>query len=127
MNPSVSPSSSRPARIVSLICGSAPLILLLLLVSLAAHIHVGLGRWPTPMVDDYQSVLFRLHDHVVGAWLLFSLFGALPAWFFCQIFPRWRMPGPKALTHIALFFAGWLLIFIAARVDSTTFTAWFLD
>ena len=114
-------------QFVQLICGSAPLTLLLLLLSLAAHIRLGLGRWPTPMVDDYPSALFRLHNHAVGIWLLFSLFGALPTWFFCQIFPQWRSSFHQARTHFALFALGWIVIVLAARIDPTTFTPWFLD
>ena len=109
------------------VSASAPLILLVLLVSLATHIRAGLGHWPKPMTEDLHTLAFQWHDKLVGIWLLFSLFGAAPVWCICQFIPSPGVPRQKIGTQVALFIAGWCATFILGYLDPTSFTEWFLD
>jgi hypothetical protein len=94
---------------------------------MAVHIRIGLGHWPTPMMEDYRTIPFRIHEYVLIGILLFAVFAAGPIWLVCLFFRRLRLPWRVHVTQAAIYGLGWLLIFLASKYDPTTFTAWFLD
>jgi|JI10StandDraft_1071094.scaffolds.fasta_scaffold138434_2 hypothetical protein len=109
------------------LCACCPLALLFLLLALALHIRLGLGHWPRPMVEGYDSFWFGLHDDAVGWMYLFSLHCAGPLWLAMVCVPQLRLSLRRHLFQCGVFFGGWFLIFLAGRLDPTTFTEWLLD
>jgi hypothetical protein len=79
------------------------------------------------MAEDYQTFAFRAHEKVMMGIGLFAFYGAVPLWGCMLLFRRWRRGWRVAMAQALLFAAGWGLIYLAASLDPTTFTAWFLD
>jgi len=75
--------STAPSRLrdwFSWLCINTPLLLLLGLLTLALHVRLGLGRWPVPVIENYQTASYLLHEYFVCTWLLITVTGSLPAW-----------------------------------------------
>src|SRR3954452_3568378 len=98
---------------------SAPLVLLVLLVSLATHIRLGLGHWPQPMIEDLHTAAFQWHDKVVGIGFIFSFYLAAPVWLLGQFVLLLRGQGQNVRTHAVLFVGGWCVIMMLAALDPT--------
>jgi hypothetical protein len=109
------------------VCVLAPVYLLVVYVAMAIHIRVGLGHWPKPMVEDYHSVLFQVHKWLLVGCIFFAVFAAIPVWVLLLCFRAFRITLRIHVAQLGIFVLGWLLIFLAAYFDPTTFTDWFLD
>ena len=94
---------------------------------MALHIRLGLGHWPKPMTEDYNTVAFRIHMWAMTWILLFTVFAAGPLWMVFLCIKALRLPWRVHLAQVLVYGLGWLLIFLAARCDPTTFTEWFRD
>ena len=57
----------------------------------------------------------------------FTVFAAGPLWMVCLCIKALRLPWRVHLAQVLVYGLGWLLIFLAARCDPTTFTEWFRD
>jgi len=109
------------------LCVSTPYLLLLALVTLAFHVRLGLGRWPVPVIENYQTASYLLHQHYVHTWLLITVVGALPAWGLLLCFQPGQLSLRACAKQLACYAFGWGLICLTAILDPTPFTEWFLD
>lgn len=105
----------------------ASLLLLVGILSMAAHIRLGLGHWPVPMIENYNSKAYQYHEWVVGMVGIFALYIAGPLWAIFVAIPWFRLSAKKHLFQLAVLLSGFLLIFLAGKFDPTTFTEWLLD
>ena len=108
-------------------CALCPAALLLLLLLMALHVRLGLGHWPRPMVEGYDDFAFQLHEQLVGWMCLFTLHWAGPLWLVMLCIPQLRLSARSHMVQCAVFFGGWVLIFLAGQLDPTSFTEWLLD
>ena len=107
-------------------CSLSSSVLLLILVMMAGHIRVALGRWPT-FGEDCNMLLFRVHELLLVAVGGFALYVAAPLWVLFLLFRRLRLGWKCHLAQSGVFALGWLLIFAAGKYDPTPFTYWLLD
>ncbi len=110
--------------LLSWICAWSSFVLLGLYLLLGLHVRLGLGHWPEPMFENYDTPLFRMHNGC----LLFILFGVGPLWLFCLLVRAFRPRPPRIIAkQFAFFAAGCLAIAAVLAFDPTPFSAWFLD
>lgn len=107
--------------------GLAPMLLLVAILTLAAHVRLGLGHWPTPMVESYHSPGYLRHEVIVGLIGGFALYVAGPLWAIFVAIPWFRISAKTHLIQLAMYLGGFLLIFLAGKFDPTPFTEWLLD
>jgi hypothetical protein len=105
----------------------SPVALFVVEVTMAAHIRLGLGHWPTPMLESYDTALFRGHQILFFGMYFFSLLAAVPLWVLCVVLPALRRPVRDRLLQPVIYGLGWGAIFLAGYLDPTTFTTWLLD
>ena len=108
------------------ICAGSSLALLLLILSLAIHLRLGLGHWPEPIVEDYQTAAFKVHEWVLFLVAHFAGFLAIPLWPVLLIFRRFRAGIKTHLVQSAVFSVGWILILLFFKYDPTSFSQWLL-
>ena len=120
-------TTERRRPLLTWLCMISPFVLGLAYVTMGLHIRLGLGHWPKPMVENYQTLAFRIHEGAFFVVMLFTVFAAVPLWVVFLCFRRlrlsWRAHAAQALTYGL----GWLVILVAGKLDPTTFTDWFLD
>jgi len=109
------------------ICSLSPVVLFLAFVTMALHIRLGLGHWPTPMTEDYHTIAFRIHEDTLIGVLLFTVYAAAPLWLVFLCVRRLRLSWRAHITQVVAYVLGWLLILLASKYDPTTFTEWFFD
>ena len=119
------PKNQRPSW--TWISSLSSVFLLLAFVTMAFHVRLGLGHWPTPMTEDYHTTAFRIHEYALIAILLFAVYAAGPLWLVFLFFRRLRLSWRAHITQAVVYGLGWLLILLASKYDPTTFTDWFLD
>ena len=120
----------RPSRYpqIAWLCAVSPYVLLLVVITFGIHVRLGLGHWPTPMTEDYQTWSFRMHEHVLMGCLIFSIYGAGPLWILCLLIRPLRPSGRSTVfAQLAVCALGWLLIFGFLKFDPTTYSSWLLD
>lgn len=105
----------------------APLGLFLGVLSLAAHFRLGLGRWPVPRIENYDTKGYHCHEWLVFLIGIGALYVAGPFWAILVAIQKLRLSPKRQLLQLAVFISGFVLIFLAAKLDPTTFTEWFLD
>jgi hypothetical protein len=108
-------------------CASSPVLLLMIWIAMAIHLRLGLGHWPKPMVEDYKTFAFDVHEMILILVGYFAVFIALPLGLILVCFKRFRGPMSLHIRQAATFVVGWALIVLFARLDPTTFTDWFMD
>jgi hypothetical protein len=91
------------------------------------HIRLALGHWPTPHKDYDLGLLYDVHNILFSFIYLFAVYAAVPLWFICLLFPRLRPSRRERWLQPVVFLGGWAVIVLAAYLDPTTFTKWFLD
>ena len=103
------------------------MLLLLAFITLAVHVRVGLGHWPTPMFENFHTPAYSAHEQVL-TWIgFFTVFAAIPLWLLMLCFRRFRQSLRTHLIQAGVYVAGWLLIMLYGAVDPGRFMAWFLD
>ena len=113
---------------VSWSCALSPFALLLVFLAFGVHIRLGIGHWPIPMIENYHSTAFSIHEWVLMICVWFSLFVAGPLWLICLLLRSLRPAWPRTVvSQLVTCAAGWLAIFAVLTFDPTTFSAWFLD
>jgi hypothetical protein len=105
----------------------SPWVLFVLVAAMAVHVRLGLGHWPKPMVEDYRTLAYKIHDDMIGCVFLFGIYVALPLWLIFLCFRRLRLSLAVHLLQLLVFGCGWLAIYFAGKYDPTTFSEWFLD
>ncbi len=124
----LTPSVGRRFPFVSWACAFSPFFLLFCFFTLGIHIRLGLGHWPTPMLEDYHTRAFDIHAAIFGIVVTCAFYAAAPVWFVCLFFRALRPSWPRAIcSQLAICASGWLIIAAVYRFDPTTFTAWVLD
>ena len=104
-----------------------PLLLLFVFITLAAHARLGLGHWPTPMVENFETVAYSRHEQVFIWVALFTVYGAIPLWLLSLCFPLFRISLKTHLIQASIYTAGWGLIAIYSVIDPGRFIEWFFD
>ena len=112
---------------VSWLCALSSPVLVVALVVYVAHTRLALGHWPIPHTRYDLGLLYDFHVLLFGCVYLFADFGAVPLWLLCVLIPPLRPRGHDWWRQPAIFLGSWALIVLAAFLDPTTFTAWFLD
>ena len=105
----------------------SPVMLGFAYVTMGLHIRLGLGHWPKPMTENYQTVAFRIHEGAFVIIMLFTVFAAVPLWGVLLCFRRLRLTWRAHIAQALTYGLGWLVILVAGKLDPTTFTEWFLD
>jgi hypothetical protein len=112
---------------VSWTCSLSSLALLLLTLGLALHVRVGLGHWPRPMWEDYQTLGFQTHQLALLGVGLFAVYAAVPVWILCVSFRRLRASPRVLLVQAGIYLAGWALVAGLIRLDPYQFVTWLVD
>jgi hypothetical protein len=105
---------------------SSPLLLFVFL-SLAAHVRLGLGHWPTPMLESYNTAAYGRHVQVFVWVALFTVYAAVPLWLVALCFGIFRISLKTHLLQTGIYVAGWVLIALYGEIDPGRFVEWFLD
>ncbi len=105
----------------------SPVVLLLTFITLALHVRLGLGHWPTPMLENYHTSAYQAHEQVLTYFGYFTVFAALPLWLLMLCFRACRISLRTHLLQAAVYAAGWVLIVFYCTIDPGRFVAWFMD
>jgi hypothetical protein len=124
---STTETTERKQPLPTWLCMVSPFMLGLTYVTMGLHIRLGLGHWPKPMVENYQTVAFRIHEGTFLVVMLFTVFAAVPLWGVFLCFRRLRLSWRTHIAQALTYSLGWLVILVAGKYDPTTFTDWFLD
>jgi hypothetical protein len=106
---------------------SSSLLLLFVFLTLAAHVRLGLGHWPTPMLENYQTTAYSRHEQVFIWVALFTVYAAVPLWLVSLCFGMFRISLKTHLTQTGICAVGWALIALYSFMDPGRFMEWFLD
>jgi hypothetical protein len=104
----------------------SPVLLLLDILLLGAHVRLALGHWPNPMVENYSSPAFTWHSRGVVYFGLFAAYGALPLWLLL-CFRSLRRRRWTHLSQLGAFIVGWAAVIAYMQFDPHRFVAWFMD
>src|SRR5688572_16409102 len=104
-----------------------PTLLLLIFLSLSAHVLLGLGHWPKPCVEDYQSQAYTIHQQVFTWIAVFTIWVAPLLWFFSLCFRSLRIAWQVHLLQAGVYAAGWGLLGLYWLWDPFRFFSWYLD
>lgn len=126
MNEATSMSRSRWSR-VSWLCALSSPVLIVALFVYVTHTRLALGHWPIPHTAYDLGPLHDIHNILFGLLYLFAVYGAIPLWLLCLLFPRLRPGLRECCIQTSVFLGSWAIIVLAAYLDPTTFTKWFLD
>ncbi|MGI9241741.1 MAG: hypothetical protein ACR2RV_13145 [Verrucomicrobiales bacterium] len=102
------------------------LVVLFAYVSLAFHVRIGLGHWPKPMFENYDTNFYYAHGWLFLGLGFFALFLAAPLWLVGLKFPIFRTPKQTRFIQLGLFGLGWVLFYLYVTIDPGSFTEWFL-
>lgn len=97
------------------------------LITLALHVRLGLGHWPKPMHETYETAWYTAHGGTVIVLFLFALVAAPILWMASCRFERLRATERARYVQLAAFGLGWLLFYIYVKIDPGSFVLWFLD
>jgi hypothetical protein len=90
-------------------------------------VRIALGHWPTPMVENYETPAYRMHEQVL-VWVgMFTVFAAVPLWLLTLRFRPFRISPEIHLIQAGVYALGWGLIVLYGAVDPGKFMEWFLD
>ena len=106
---------------------SSSLLLLFVFITLAAHVRLGLGHWPTPMLEKYQTAAYDGHEQMFVWVALFTVYAAVPLWLLSLCFGMFRISLKTHLLQASFYAMGWVLIGLYGSIDPGRFVEWFLD
>jgi hypothetical protein len=106
---------------------SSSLLLLFVFLTLAAHVRVGLGHWPTPMLENYQTAAYNRHTQAFIWLALVTVYAAVPLWLVSLCFGVFRISLKTHLIQTGIYAVGWALIVLYSFIDPGRFIEWFLD
>ncbi|MBI4557102.1 MAG: hypothetical protein HY706_05910 [Candidatus Hydrogenedentes bacterium] len=105
----------------------SPLLLLFVFITLAARVRLGLGHWPTPMLEGYDTAAYRTHEQVLISVVVFAVCGAVPLWLASACLRLFRVSLKTLLLQAGAYALSWGLIALYIAIDPGRFTEWFLD
>jgi hypothetical protein len=106
---------------------ASPYLLLLIFLTLAMHVRIGLGHWPEPIFENYHTTACILHEQLV-VWVgMFTMFAAAPLWLASLFFRIFRISLKIHLMQAGAYIVGWALIILYTRIDPYKFAEWFFD
>jgi hypothetical protein len=120
-------NSKRTIRALTWMFVSSPYLLFLIFLTLAVHVRVGLGHWPTPVFENYHTMACGLHEQVVIWVAVFTIFVAIPLWLISLLFRLFRISLKTHLLQAGVYIVGWAIIILYARIDPYKFAEWFFD
>jgi hypothetical protein len=120
-------TSQRKLQSLTWAVASSPRLLLLIFLTLAAHVRVGLGHWPIPILEHYQTTAYSLHARAFIWLALFVVYAAIPLWLVSLCFRVFRISLKTHPLQAGVYAVGWALIILSAYVDPCRFVEWFLD
>lgn len=112
--------------ILAWVCALSPMALFLALLSFAIHVRLGLGHWPTPMFENYETPLSSFHEGAMVVLGYFCILVGPPIWLGVTVLNR-AVGSVQFKKQLIIYLAGWALILIAGVCDPTTFSEWLLD
>ena len=127
MKSSLNKPGLTPRRFLTWTLMSSSLLLLFIFLSLAAHVRVGLGHWPTPMLENNETAAYNGHEQVFIWGTLFTIYAAVPLWLVSLCFGMFRISFKTHLIQASVYVAGWALIALYCFIDPGRFAEWFLD
>jgi hypothetical protein len=65
--------------------------LLLVFLSLALQVRLGLDHWPVPMRENYSTAAYNAHEYAFIALVLFAIYAAGPLWLVFVALPGQRL------------------------------------
>lgn len=116
----------RKRSLLTWLCVLSPFLLGLVYVTMGLHIRLGLGHLPRPMIDDYQTLAFRVHVGTFFVIMCFTCWAAIPLWIFFLCFRAFRISWRAHIAQAFAFGIGLILFQIAFTDNSSTFAKWFL-
>src|SRR5262245_53795785 len=123
----IAPTTERRRPLLTWLCMISPFVLGLTYVTMGLHVRLGLGHWPRPMWENYQTLPYRIHEGAFLIILLFTVFAAIPLWIVFLCIRRLRLSWRSHIAQVVVYGLGWLVILVAGKHDPTPFTEWFLD
>lgn len=109
------------------LCVVTPWLLLLIGLSLAAHVRLGLGHWPKPMTEDYSTTAFQAHFRVLQVSFVLALYSFVPVWMLLLCARRFRVSFGFHALQAAVYGGGWLFILFVCQLDPWRFMGWLVD
>ena len=109
------------------ICVFSPVVLLLSFLSLAAHVRLALGHWPTPMTESFGGSAYDTHERAVTWVGFFAVYFAIPLWLLMLCFRAFRITLKHHLIQLGVYAVGWGLIVLYVVCDPGRFAEWFFD
>ena len=119
-------SEFRPGRRGVVVALVYPVLGLLLWYSLAAHLRLGLGRWPESIGIEPGTPFFRAHAGVMRWLIIIGFFSTMVAGVVggvLVVIPRTR----KLSVYPLAFAGGCLVAFGLMHLAPHSFINWFLD
>ena len=120
-------TAQRKVRFLTWALVLSPLLLLFVFLTLAAHVRLALGHWPTPMIENYDTAAYSRHEQVFTWAALFTVYAAIPLWLVALCFRVFRISLKTHLIQAGAYALGWALIALYGFIDPGRFTEWFLD
>ena len=109
------------------LCTITPWLLIVVGLSLAMHVRLGLGHWPQPVVEHYATPAFQKHLWGFRVSFVFALYSLVPAWMFLLCARRFRVSVGFHAIQAAGYVGGWLFILLICSMDPWRFLAWLAD
>jgi hypothetical protein len=108
------------------LCACLPWLVVIAWGGLAAHVCLGLGHWPTPMVEQYATTLYQWHEGLVIV-LLAALVLTLPMAPFVLL-RRSTWEASSRRTKALVYLLGtWSVIALGIGLERTSLWAWWMD
>jgi hypothetical protein len=121
------PAQPGSPRFALWLCVLSPAVFLIAFLSLAAHVRLSLGHWPTPMIESFGGSAYAMLAGVV-IWVgFFAVFLAIPLWLMMLCFRACRGTLSLHLIQLGVYAASWGIIALYAHCDPGRFVEWFLD
>src|SRR5262245_24147682 len=109
------------------LCVMTPWVLIVVGLSLALHVRLGLGHWPNPVVEHYTTPAFQTHLWGFRASFVFALYSLAPVWMLLLCAQRFRVSVWFHAIQVAVYIGGWLVIFLVCWTDPWRFMSWLAD
>ena len=122
-----SPRRKRTWPLPSWLLALTPTLLLLLLIGLTLQVRLGVGHWPQPLIEKYNTSAFKRNLVIFAGVAVFTIYAAPALWLVCVCLPLFRLSFKTHMIQAALYVAGWGLIAGYWALDPGRFITWLLD